>query len=228
MHRHFDEKLAELKEKLLRMSSLVEEAISDAIKSLAERKPELAEKVIQSDSVINMIEIEIDELSLQLLALHQPEAGDLRFVASIMKINGDLERMGDLAVNIAQCTARLLKVAPLKPLIDIPRMASAVQGMLNDSLNAFVRRDAQLAKSVCQRDDEVDNLNDQIFRDLLACMLADQKSIERAVELILVARHLERIADHSTNICEDVIYIVEGKSIKHHIADERSNDANNG
>jgi len=224
MERHFDEELKQLKEKLLRMSSLAEEAISASIKALVERNADLAKKVIQSDDAINMIEIEIDELSLRLLALYQPEASDLRFITSAMKINSDLERIGDLAVNIAERTVYLLTVPLLKPLIDIPRMTRAAQGMLQDGINAFVNNDAQLARSVCLRDDEVDKLNDQLFRELLTYMMQDQKTIERALALILIARNLERIADHSTNICEDIIYIVEGRTIKHHIEDKKQED----
>jgi len=224
MERHFDEELKQLKEKLLRMSSLAEEAISASIKALVERNTDLAKKVIQSDDAINMIEIEIDELSLRLLALYQPEASDLRFITSAMKINSDLERIGDLAVNIAERTVYLLTVPLLKPLIDIPRMTRAAQGMLQDGINAFVNNDAQLARSVCLRDDEVDKLNDQLFRELLTYMMQDQKTIERALALILIARNLERIADHSTNICEDIIYIVEGRTIKHHIEEKKQED----
>ncbi len=220
MHRHFEEELKHLKERLLHMSSLVEESISSSIKALVDRNVMLAQKVIESDNAINMIEIEIDEQALKFLALHQPQASDLRFVMSIMKINSDLERMGDLAVNIAEQAVQLLKVPSLKAPIDIPKMARASQKMLKDSLNAFVNSDSKLAMDVCKRDDEVDNFNRQIFQDLLKYMAEDSKSIERAVDLILVARNLERIADHSTNICEDVIYIVEGRTIKHHINDQ--------
>ena len=219
MERHFDEELKELKGMLLKMSGLVEEAVSDSIKSLVERDLKLAEKVIHSDHAINMLEIEIDEFSLKLLALRHPEAGDLRLITSVMKANSDLERMGDLAVNIAERVVTLLKEPTLKPLMDIPLMAKTTQGMLKDSLDSFVNRDSKLAKSVCERDDVVDNLNNQIFRELLTYMLEDQKTIHRALDLILIARNLERIADHSTNICEDVIFIVEGKNIKHHIQD---------
>lgn len=217
MVRHFDEELNKLKEKLLEMSGLAQRAIQLSIGALAERKGELAQQVIKSDHAINMLEIEIDELSLKLLALRQPQAGDLRFITSIMKINNDLERIGDLAVNIAERTIELLKYPLLKPLIDIPRMADISQGMLKDSINAFVNRDSELARNVCERDDEVDNLNDQILRELLTYMMQDPKTIERAVDLILVGRNLERIADHATNICEDVIYMVSGRIIKHHI-----------
>jgi len=224
MQRHFDEELEKLKEKILKMSSLVEKAIHLSIKALVDRESELAQQIIKSDDQINMLEIEIDEFSLKLLALRQPQAGDLRLITSIMKINNDLERIGDLAVNISERTIELLKFPIVKPLIDIPRMAEIAQGMVKDSLDAFVNRDSKLARSVCERDDKVDNLNDQIFRELLTYMLQDPKTIERAVDLILVGRNLERIADHATNICEDVIYIVDGKTIKHHIEEREIKD----
>lgn len=224
MQRHFDEELEKLKEKILKMSSLVEKAIHLSIKALVDRESELAQQIIKSDDQVNMLEIEIDEFSLKLLALRQPQAGDLRLITSIMKINNDLERIGDLAVNIAERTMELLKFPIVKPLIDIPRMAEIAQGMVKDSLDAFVNRDSKLARSVCERDDKVDNLNDRIFRDLLTYMLQNPKTIERAVNLILVGRNLERIADHATNICEDVIYIVDGKTIKHHIEEREIKD----
>ena len=219
MERHFDEALKQLKEKLLRMSSLVEEAIGTSIKALMERNAELAYKVIKADDAINMLEIEIDDLCLKLLALYQPTAGDLRFVTSSMKITNDLERIGDLAVNIGQRTLDLIKVPPLKLRINIPKMATAAQGMLKDSLNAFVNKDSKLAYEVCKRDDEVDNLNHEIFMELLHSNPEDQKPVERVIDLALVAKNLERVADHSTNICEDIIYMVDGKVIKHHITD---------
>ena len=224
MQRHFDEELEKLKEKILKMSSLVEKAIHLSIKALVDRESELAQQIIKSDDQVNMLEIEIDDFSLKLLALRQPQAGDLRLITSIMKINNDLERIGDLAVNIAERTMELLKFPIVKPLIDIPRMAEIAQGMVKDSLDAFVNRDSKLARSVCERDDKVDNLNDRIFRDLLTYMLQNPKTIERAVNLILVGRNLERIADHATNICEDVIYIVDGKTIKHHIEEREIKD----
>lgn len=217
MQRHFDEELKELKEEVLKMGGLVEKAIHLSIKALVDRQDKLAAEVIISDEAVDMQEIKIDELSLKLLALHQPQAGDLRFIASIMKINSDLERIGDLAVNIAERTQDLLKAPLLKPLIDIPRMAKIAQEMVKDSLDAFVNSDPDLARSVCKRDDQVDDLNSQIFRELLTYMLQDPKTIERALDLILVGRNLERIADHATNISEDVIYMVKGKNIKHHM-----------
>ncbi len=219
MERHFDEALKNLKEKILRMSGLVEESIGSSIRALSDRNSELAYKVIKADDGINMLEIEIDNLCLQLLALYQPTAGDLRFIASTLKINNDLERIGDLAVNIAERTLDLLKVPPLKIRIPIPKMAQAAQRMLKDSLNAFVNKDSKLAYEVCKRDDEVDELNHEIFMELLKCTPEEQTPVERVIDLILVAKNLERIADHSTNICEDVIYMVDGKIIKHHITD---------
>ncbi len=220
MERHFDTELKHLRQQLVNMAGLVEEAIGRAIRALVSRDATLARGVIAGDEPINMAEIEIDELCLRFLALHHPEASDLRFVTMAFKINNDLERMGDLAVNIAQRTLDLLKEPLLKPLIDIPRMAELAQAMVKDSLDAFVRHDAELAREICRRDDDVDRLNDQVFRELLTYMLQDPRSIERAVGLILVGRHLERIADHATNIAEDVVYLVQAKTIKHHVADE--------
>jgi len=219
--RHFDQELKHLNEKLFEMARQVEEAIGRAVKALVDREPKIAEEVIRADTTINFLEIEIDELCLKLLALQQPLAVDLRFIASALKINNDLERIGDQAVNIAERTLDLLKQPLLKPLIDIPRMATLAQKMVKDSLDAFVNRDTKLARDVCERDDEVDDLNDQIFRELLTYMMQDPKTISRAVDLILVGRHLERIADLATNICEDVVYLVDGKMIKHHVEDEK-------
>lgn len=217
MERHFDAELGQLKEKLLKMAGLVEEAISLSIKALVDRDERLAQNIIGQDEAINTMEIEIDEMALKLLALHQPAAVDLRFLIMALRINNDLERMGDLAVNISERTLDLVRQPPLKPLIDIPRMAVMAQKMVKDSLDAFVNKDAELARSVCRRDDEVDNLNSQIFRELLTYMMQDPQTIQRALDLILVAKHLERIADHATNIGEDVVYLVKGKTIKHHI-----------
>lgn len=222
MERHFDEELKTLKGRLLQMASLAEESIAKAIKALVERDKKLAEDVIKSDEAINLLEIEVDELSLKLLALRQPIATDLRFITSALKINSDLERIGDLSVNIAQRAIDLMEQPLLKPLIDIPRMAQLAQKMVKDSLDAFVNRDAELARNVCMRDDEVDQLNHQIFRELLTYMIQDTKAITRAVDLILVGRHLERIADHATNISEDVVYLVKGKTIKHHIEEKKA------
>lgn len=217
MERHFDAELGQLKEKLLKMAGMVEEAISLSIKALVDRDEPLAQKIIKEDQQINQMEIEIDEMAFRLLALHQPTAVDLRFIIMALRINTDLERMGDLAVNISERTLDLLKEPLLKPLIDIPRMAAMAQKMVKDSLDAFVNKDADLGRNVCKRDDEVDDLNLQIFRELLTYMSEDPHTIKRAIDLILIAKHLERIADHATNIGEDVVYLVKGKSIKHRV-----------
>jgi len=191
-----------------------------AIESLKIRKEELAKEVLKREEIVNQLDIEIDEYCLKLLALKQPMAIDLRFITSAMKIVSELERIGDQAVNIAQRSLELLKYPLLKPLIDIPRMAELAKGMVKDSINAFVNRDEKLARNVCERDDEVDGLNDQIFRELLTYMMQDPTTIRRAVELILIGRHLERIADHATNIAEDVVYWIKGKTIKHHFEEK--------
>ena len=217
MQRHLDLELAALKDDLVRMAGLAEAAIGLAVNALVSRNAEVAHQVIASDDAINTLEVEVDERCLRALALYQPEAGDLRFLAMILKINNDLERMGDQAVNIAERTLELLTEPLLKPLIDIPRMADLAQRMVKDSLDAFVRQDGALAREVCGRDDAVDRYDDQLFRELLTYMMQDPRSISRAVNLILVSRHLERIADHATNIAEDVIYMVEGRSIKHRL-----------
>lgn len=211
----FDEELSTLKEKILLMGSKVEEAIRLSMKSIVDRDSKLAKKVIQADRDINDLQIEVDEVCHRLLALHQPMAGDMRFITSAMKINSDLERQGDLAVNIAERALTLNEVAPLKPFIDIPRMAAVTQEMVKVSLDSLVNRDPKMARQVCERDDEVDNLNDQIIRELISYMLEDRANIKRALDLILVSRYLERIADHATNVGEDVIYMVEGKDIRH-------------
>lgn len=220
MQRYFDEELKILKDKIIEMSSLAIEMIEKSIKSLQERNQALAKEVFSREHKINMLQIEVDDLGLKLIALHQPTASDLRFIISAIKINSDLERIGDLAVNIAERAEDLLKQPPLKPLIDLPKMAEISQNMLRDAINAFIQRDDQLGKAVCCSDDKVDNLNDQIFRELLTYMLQDGKNINQAIELIFVAKYLERIADHATNIGEDVVYMVKGKDIRHHIADE--------
>ena len=221
MERLFDEELKNLKENLVRMATLVEESIGLSIEGLKDQKEELARDVLKREDNLNVLDVEIDDTCLRLLALRQPMAGDLRFITSAMKIGTELERMGDLAVNIAERTLELLKAPLLKPLIDIPRMAALAQAMVRDSINAFINRDEELAYDVCARDDEIDSLNDQIFRELLTYMMGDPATIKRAAELILVGRYLERIADHATNICEDVIYLVKGKTIRHNIDKKR-------
>lgn len=222
MKRHFDKELKELNKQLLKMSAFVEESISRSVKALVDRKDDLAEDVIKSDEAINILEVKIDELCLRLMALYQPEAVDLRFITSVMKINNDLERIGDQAVNIAERAREVIKQPLLKPLIGIPHMAILAQKMVKDSIDALVNKDEPLARDVCKRDDEVDNLHHQVFRELLTYMIQDPKTITRAVELILVGRHLERIADHATNIAEDVIYFIHGKDIRHHLEESIS------
>jgi phosphate transport system protein len=221
VERTFDGELAALKEKLLEMASRAEEQIGLAVRSLKDRQEAMACEVLDKEETINRLDIEVDEMAMRMLALRQPLAADLRFITGGMKISSDLERIGDLAVNIAERTLELLKSPELKPLIDIPRMAELARGMVRDALNAFVNGDADLARNVVLRDDQVDQLNQQIFRELLTYMMEDASTIPRAVDLILVGRHLERIADHATNIGEDVIYMVKGKTIKHHIEEGR-------
>jgi len=221
MERHFDEELKNLKKKLLHMGDTAQEMLGLAVKALAERKESLAREVFEHEKKVNLMEIEIEDFVLKLLATRQPAAGDLRLLTAILKINNDLERVGDQAVNIAEIAVELLKQPPLKPLIDIPHMANLAQRMIKNSLDAFVDHNPDIAHQVCRDDDAVDLLNDQIFRELLTYMMEDPKSINRAVDLILVARNIERVADHATNISEDVIFIEEGKNIKHHIQENK-------
>jgi phosphate transport system protein len=217
---HFEEELQALKQRLLGMGDLVEERVHRAVRSLIERRLDEAERVIASDQEVNSLQIEIDDRCLKLLALQQPMATDLRLITSAMKINADLERIGDQAVNIAENVLKILPQPPLKPLIDIPRMAEIAQKMTRDALDSFVRKDPELARAVLQRDDEVDSLKDQVFRELLTYMMADPGTIQRALALILISRNIERIADHATNIAEDVIFLVEAKDVRHHYQSE--------
>ncbi|PIZ15304.1 phosphate transport system regulatory protein PhoU [Candidatus Desantisbacteria bacterium CG_4_10_14_0_8_um_filter_39_17] len=220
MERHFDEELKNLKEKLLYMAGLAETMISDSVKALVEQKEDIIDQVYKNEDEINLLQVEIDDRTIKMIALHQPAAVDLRFLVTAIKINSELERMGDQAINICQATKELLKQPLLKPLIDIPRMAEIAGQMVKDSLDAFVQQDPKLAKSVCVRDDEVDDLKDQVFRELLTYMMSDPGTIQRAMDLILISRHLERIADHATNIGEEVIFMVQGKDIRHHITEK--------
>jgi phosphate transport system protein len=218
MARHFHEELDGLKQTLLAMGALVEDQIRLTMRALVERDDALAESVIERDREVNAYDVEVDEKCVELLALHQPAAGDLRFLTTAMKIVTDLERIGDQAVNIAQ-RARELNVEPqLKPYIDLPRMAELAQTMVKESLDAFVARDTALARRVCGEDAAVDALNHQIFRELLTFMMEDPKTIPRAIRLILIARFLERVADHATNIAEMVIFMVDSKMVRHTLA----------
>lgn len=211
----FDDELARLKEKILKMGLLVESGIDDAIKALVERDSALARSVIGRDHQINALDVEIDEEGTRLIALRQPKAYDLRFIITAMKITTDLERMGDLAEDIAERAIELNEEQPLKPYIDIPRMAEIARGMLTDVLDAFIRKDTAVAYDVIKRDDEVDGLTVQIFNELLFFMIQDPRAVSRAVKITYIAKYLERIADHATNIAEMVVYLVEGKMIRH-------------
>jgi len=213
----FDDELQQLKEKILKMGSMVEDAIKNSVLSLVERDNTLAINVIDNDRVVNTLDVEIDEESIRLIALRQPKAGDLRFITTAMKITTDLERMGDLAVNIAERALELNEEPLLKPYIDIPRMRTIAQRMTRDALDAFVRRDKRLARDVIIRDDEVDDLKHLVLHELAFFMVQDPKTVTRAMKISFVAQYLERIADHATNIAEMVIYLVEGKLIRHTI-----------
>ncbi|HSB78454.1 MAG TPA: phosphate signaling complex protein PhoU [Candidatus Methylomirabilis sp.] len=215
MQRHFHDELSQVKEKTLKLGSLVETMVEQAVASLVDRDSRLAEETIAFDAKVDALELEIDEGCIRLLALYQPAASDLRFVTTAMKISTDLERMADQAVNISQRAIDLNEEPQLKPYIDIPLMSQLSQKMLRDSLDAFVRRDVVLAQEVIQADNKVDALKDQVFRELLTFMMEDPRTIPRAIRLILVSRHLERIADHATNIAEMVVFLVEGKDIRH-------------
>jgi phosphate transport system protein len=215
MQRHFDEELKTLKEKILRMGAMVEEQVANAIKALVERDSDLARRVIENDHRVNALDVEVDEDCLRLIALHQPMAGDLRFLTTAMKISTELERMSDLAENISERAIELNEEPQLKPYIDIPRMAEHAQRMVKESLDAFVNRNSDLARKVCRDDDFIDGLNHQIFRELLSFMIEDPKTTTRAIRISFVSKNLERIADHSTNIAELVVYLVEGKIIRH-------------
>ena len=211
----FDEELQHLKEKLLKMGSLVEDAIKNSVLSLVERDNDLARRVIDNDRLVNTLDVEIDEESIRLIALRQPMAGDLRFITTAMKITTDLERMGDLGVNIAERALELNQEPILKPYIDIPKMREIAQGMTRDALDAFVRKDKKLAMDVIMRDDEVDDLKHAVLQELAFFMVQDPTTVTRAMKVSFVAQYLERIADHATNIAEMVIYLIEGKIIRH-------------
>ncbi len=213
---HFREELDALQGRLLEMGGLAEERVRAAIQGLVTRDPALFEKVLLGDEPINQLHIEVDNRCFRLLALHQPMATDLRAIVAAVKINTDLERVGDLAVNIAEAGTRYISHPPVKKLIDIPQMGDIAQSMLRDALDAFVKRDTRLAHEVLNEDDRLDSLKTQVFRDLLTYMLKDQSTVEPSLDLILVSRHLERIGDHATNIAEDVIFMVSALDVRHH------------
>ena len=222
--RHFEEELELLKTRLLEMGGLAEEQVRLALQALLNRDRDLIARVLTGDDRLNALHIEVDNRCFTLLALYQPMAVDLRAIVAAVKINADLERVGDLAVNIAEASMRYVTHAPVKKLIDIPRMAAIAQAMLRDALDAFVRRDTALAQRVLNEDDTLDALKTQIFPELLTYMLSDPSTIEPGLDLILVSRHLERIGDHATNVAEDVIFMVSAKDVRHHAADTGASD----
>jgi phosphate transport system protein len=215
MQRHFEQELQDLKGKILQMGGLVEEQVQGALLALTERDSDLARKIIANDRQVNKLDVEVDEESLRLLALQQPAARDLRFITTAMKISTELERISDLAENICERTIELNEEPQLKPYIDIPRMANWSLRMVKESLDAFVNHDAGLARKVCTDDDFVDDLTHQLFRELLSFMLENPQTITRAIRITFIAKYLERIADHATNVAELVVYMVEGKIIRH-------------
>ena len=219
MERHLDVELKTLKDKLLLMGGSVESQLQDVLRALTERSSDLAIRVVENDLWIDKLDVEIDETCLRLLALHKPTAGDLRFITTCMKISGELERMSDLAENIAERAIELNQEPQLKPYLDITRMAHWTIQMAKDCLDAFVNRDAELARKVCRDDDFVDDLTEQLFRELVSFMLEDPRTITRAIRLTFIGKYYERIADHATNVGELVVYMVEGKIIRHMTAE---------
>jgi phosphate transport system protein len=215
MERHLDVELTDLKKKLLLMGGSVESQLQDVLQALTERDSILAIQVVENDLLVNALDVEIDEACLRLLALHHPTAGDLRLITTAMKISTELERMSDLAENIAERAIELNDEPQLKPYIDIPRMAEWTSRMVKECLDAFVNRDAELARKVCRDDRLVDDLTEQLFRELVSFMLEDSRTITRATRLTFIGKYYERIADHATNIAELVVYLVEGKIIRH-------------
>jgi phosphate transport system protein len=221
MERHFEKDLNELKERLLWMGGLAERAVHESVQAVLNADEKIAQRVLEEETAINEMQIEIDDRVVHVLALHQLMAVDLRFVLAVSRINNDLERIGDQAVNIAEGAQRILRHPRVKPYVDLPKMCEIVEGMMRDALNAVVRRDVVLAQSVLTRDDQVDNLRDQIFRELLTYMMGDSSVVYPAFDLILMAKNLERIGDHATNIAEDVIYFVQGRDVRHPAVDRR-------
>ena len=220
MQRHFDEELAGLKAKILRMGALVEEQIQQSLKALVDRDEALAQRVIINDHRVNTLDVEVDEVCLELLALYQPTARDLRFITTAMKISTELERMSDLAENICERAIELNEEPQLKPYIDIPIMAERAMKMVWEALDAFVKADSKLARKVLEEDDLVDEMTEQVFRELLSFMMEDPKTISRAIRLSFISKYIERIADHATNVAELVVYLVEGKIIRHTLPPE--------
>jgi len=213
--RVYESMLGKLRTSVLEMGGLVEDQIAQAVRALVDRNEALARATIERDHTVNRLDVEIDDLSIKLLALHQPAARDLRLITTALKITTDLERIGDMAEHIAERAVELSAELPIKPLIDIPRMADLARDMLHRSLDAFVREDTDLALAVCTSDDAIDHLHDQVVRELLSFMVEDPKVISRAMRLLFVSKYLERVGDHATNIAEMVIFMVKGRSIRH-------------
>ncbi|MGA2040580.1 MAG: phosphate signaling complex protein PhoU [Bryobacteraceae bacterium] len=213
---HFREELEELQSKLLEMGGLVEAAIHNSVMALVDRDEDKAKEVMWNEALVNQKEIEIDEMATRMLALFQPMARDLRFITAVIKINNDLERMGDLAVNITERALTLMREPAVKPLIDIPRIADLAESMVHRALDAFAKHDAEMARDVLLADDAVDRLRDAVYDELLTFMQEERSTINRAVSLMFIAQNLERIADHSTNIAEDVLFAVKGIDVRHH------------
>ncbi len=211
----FDKELKTLKDKILEMGEMVQEAIATSIRSLVERDSELARKVIENDRLVNELEVQIDGICLSLIALRQPAGGDLRFIATGLKVNVDLERIGDLAVNISERALDLNKEPQLKPYIDIPRMDEDVRWMIRGALDAYIKRDEAIAMEVIQRDEEVDQLNTQIARELFTYMVEDAKKISSAMKIMMVSKYLERAADHAVNVAEQAIFMMKGTVVRH-------------
>ena len=214
--RHFQDELEALQARLLEMGGLAEERVRAAVQGIVTRDSAVIDRVMRGDEPINALHIEIDDRCFRLLALHQPMATDLRAIVAAVKINTDLERVGDLAVNIAEAARRYVSHPPVKQLIDVPEMGEIAQGMLRDALDAYVRRDTALAQQVLNEDDRLDALKTHVFRELLNIMLHDPVTVEPSIDLILVSRHLERIGDHATNVAEDVIFMVSALDVRHH------------
>ncbi len=219
--RHFVEELDVLKNKLLEMSALVESAIQRSIRAVTNKDREAAEEVFRNEARVNAIEIEVDEFATRLLALQQPMASDLRLIVAALKINTDLERMGDLSVNIAQRALSIMEQPTIKPMIDIPHIAGLVQSMVRKALDSFVSRDAEMARSVLASDDAVDSMRTACYHELVSFMEKNPTNIRPALDLLAVTRNLERIADHSTNIAEDVLFLVDGVDVRHHAESRR-------
>ena len=217
--RHFQEELEVLQGRLLEMGGLAEERVRTSVQGLVARDAASIEKVLKGDEPVNRFHIELDNRCFRLLALHQPMAVDLRTIVAAVKINTDLERVGDLAVNIAEASIRYITHPPVKKLIDIPRMGVLAQTMLRDALDSYVKRDTGLAEKVLNEDDELDGLKTQVFRELLTYMIQDPSTVEPALDLILISRHLERIGDHATNVAEDVIFMVSARDVRHHASE---------